>query len=52
MSGRFQYVLDDPAIRDPERVERVVFLSGKLYYESAAKREQDERVALVRVEQL
>jgi multifunctional 2-oxoglutarate metabolism enzyme len=51
--GDFQYVLDDPAVKEPSGVRRVVFMSGKLYYDAAAARESArEGVALVRVEQL
>jgi 2-oxoglutarate decarboxylase len=51
--GRFQPVLDD-AGADPARVRRVVFVSGKLYYELLKAREDNRRdeVALVRLEQL
>jgi 2-oxoglutarate dehydrogenase complex dehydrogenase (E1) component-like enzyme len=39
---------------DPSRVSRVVFCSGKIYYDLLAAREQREagHVALIRVEQL
>ena len=52
--GRFHEVIDDSAA-DPARVQRIVFCSGKLYYElldQRARTEQGERVALVRLEQL
>jgi 2-oxoglutarate dehydrogenase E1 component len=50
--GRFQEVMDD-ATADPSRVRRVVLCSGKVYYELAERRAQEESggVALVRVEQ-
>jgi 2-oxoglutarate dehydrogenase E1 component len=50
--GRFQEVLDDPAA-DPSRVRRVVLCSGKVFYELAERRAQEESgaVAVVRVEQ-
>ncbi|RBP66329.1 2-oxoglutarate dehydrogenase E1 component [Brevibacterium sanguinis] len=52
-NGRFQPVIDDPAI-DASQVDRVVLVSGKLYWELLAKREklEDAKTALVRVEQL
>ena len=52
--GRFHAVLPDPARPDPERVERVLLASGKVYYDLAKRREDDklENVALLRVEQL
>lgn len=51
--GRFQEVIDD-AEMDKKKVRRVVFCTGKLYYDMLAKREEDQRtdVALVRMEQL
>ncbi len=49
--GAFQYVLDDPAAPSAEGVKRVVFMSGKLFYEAAKERTRPD-VALVRVEQL
>src|SRR5262249_51226253 len=53
-SGGFQEILDDPGVSDSDRVERVVFCSGKIYYDLLAAREQRkaEQVALVRIEQL
>ncbi|GAA4284050.1 multifunctional oxoglutarate decarboxylase/oxoglutarate dehydrogenase thiamine pyrophosphate-binding subunit/dihydrolipoyllysine-residue succinyltransferase subunit [Brevibacterium daeguense] len=52
-SGRFEPVIADPAI-DAGQVDRVVLVSGKLYWDLKAKREKlgDEKTALVRVEQL
>ena len=53
--NKFQPVLDDPAISDPEGVRRVVLLSGKLYYDlvrERTKRQLDGKVAFVRVEEL
>ncbi len=51
--GRFQEVIDDTEM-DKKKVRRVVFCTGKLYYNMLAKREEDQRtdVALVRMEQL
>jgi len=52
--GRFQEVLDDPTIKSAKKVKRVVFCSGKIYYDLLEKQEADKRddVALVRIEQL
>ncbi len=52
-NGTFQPILDDPNA-NPEKVERLVLCSGKLYYELLAKKEElnDESTALVRFEQL
>ena len=51
-TGRFREVMDDTL--DPKKVEKVVFVSGKLYYELLEEREKrgDTTTALVRVEQL
>ncbi|MFA7498158.1 MAG: multifunctional oxoglutarate decarboxylase/oxoglutarate dehydrogenase thiamine pyrophosphate-binding subunit/dihydrolipoyllysine-residue succinyltransferase subunit [Leucobacter sp.] len=52
-TGHFEPVLDDPAIAAAEAVERVVLLSGKIYYDlkTALEKNPDPRIALVRVEQ-
>ena len=57
-TGSFQPVLDDPrASRNRERVRRLVFCTGKIYYDLAAavaERNGETRtpVALIRVEEL
>ncbi|WP_336651461.1 MULTISPECIES: multifunctional oxoglutarate decarboxylase/oxoglutarate dehydrogenase thiamine pyrophosphate-binding subunit/dihydrolipoyllysine-residue succinyltransferase subunit [unclassified Leucobacter] len=52
-TGTFQPVLDDPTIENHAAVERVVLVSGKVYYDlrAALEKRPDPRVALVRVEQ-
>lgn len=52
--GRFMEVIDDPEIKDKKKVEKLVFLSGKLYYDVDKVREEEpnEKVAIVRMEQL
>lgn len=52
--GKFASVIDDPTQPDPESVRRLVFCSGKLYYELAAEKERQgyTDTALVRLEQL
>ncbi len=59
--GGFQPVIDDPTVKDPHAVKRVIFSSGKVYYDLLAHREQREgceagesrgEVALVRLEQI
>jgi len=49
----FQLVLDDPASPNPQRVRRVLFCSGKIYFtlDEARKKNELDDVALVRVEQ-
>jgi 2-oxoglutarate dehydrogenase E1 component len=51
--GGFQPVIDDSEIQDASSVKRVVFCSGKIYYDlKVARKESDEkRVAIVRLEQ-
>ena len=51
--GKFQEVIDDPTA-DPKKVKKVVFCSGKFYYDLLEERENrnDETTALVRLEQL
>jgi 2-oxoglutarate dehydrogenase E1 component len=54
-AGTFQTVLDDSAaMQQRERVKRIVFCTGKIYYDLLAKRTRDatDAVALVRVEEL
>jgi multifunctional 2-oxoglutarate metabolism enzyme len=53
-SGGFREVLTDGAAIDPWQITRVVFCSGKIYYDLLAAREQRQanHVALVRIEQL
>ena len=51
--GHFQTIIDDPAA-DPAKVKRVVFCSGKVFYDLFARRAEKglPQVALVRIEQL
>ena len=51
-NGEFQEVIDDTIA--PEKVTKVVFCTGKFYYELLEERDSTERddVALVRIEQL
>ena len=53
-AGGFAEILGDPEAIDAGRVSRVVFCSGKIFYDlAAARRERKaDSVALVRVEQL
>lgn len=51
----FQPVLQDSSISDTSKVEKVVFLSGKFYYDLVKEREArgfNERIALIRIEEL
>ena len=51
LGNRFQEVIDDPSVTD---AKKVLFCSGKVYYDLLAKKQADKRedVAIVRVEQL
>ncbi len=49
--GRFMPVIDDPQVAAREDVTRLVFCTGKLYYELVA-RDHPSHLAVVRVEQL
>ncbi len=52
-TGRFQEVLDDPTA-NPDKVQRLLLCSGKIYYDLLEAREAQgiDNVAIVRVEQL
>ncbi|WP_258566655.1 multifunctional oxoglutarate decarboxylase/oxoglutarate dehydrogenase thiamine pyrophosphate-binding subunit/dihydrolipoyllysine-residue succinyltransferase subunit [Leucobacter luti] len=52
-TGHFEPVLDDPHVTDASKVERVLLVSGKVYYDLrvALDKNPDPRIALVRVEQ-
>ncbi len=55
VNGRFEYVMDDPTLPGPaEGVTRVVFCSGKIYYDAitAKQRSEAKHVALARIELL
>jgi 2-oxoglutarate dehydrogenase E1 component len=53
-SGKFEPIIDDARITDRAAVKRVVFMSGKLYYDLLAELEKNPNpeIALVRLEQL
>ncbi|HUK19137.1 MAG TPA: multifunctional oxoglutarate decarboxylase/oxoglutarate dehydrogenase thiamine pyrophosphate-binding subunit/dihydrolipoyllysine-residue succinyltransferase subunit [Bryobacteraceae bacterium] len=53
-TGGFNEIMGDTGIEDNSRVSRVVFCSGKIYYELLAARDERKaaHVALARVEQL
>ncbi len=52
--GGFRELIDDSFIKDPAAVKKVLFCSGKVYYDLAEKQAKDNRadVAIVRLEQL
>jgi len=51
--GGFKEVIDDPVV-DPEIVNKVVFCSGKIYYDLIAEKEKlgSDKIAFVRIEQV
>ena len=51
--GFFQYVIDD-SLEAPEKVEKIIMCSGKVFYDLSSKREElkIENAALIRIEQL
>ncbi|MGY8842065.1 MAG: 2-oxoglutarate dehydrogenase E1 component [Burkholderiales bacterium] len=54
VDGEFQNIIPDDAKTNPSKIKRVVFCSGKVYFELAAlrKERQLDHVAIVRLEQL
>ena len=54
-SSRFYEILDDPAASDPNKVTRLIFCSGKVYYDlvrGRAQAGQAESTAIIRIEQI
>lgn len=54
ISGTFQPVIDEIDTLDPNRITRLVFCSGRLYYDLLRTRraQETEYIAIIRVEQL
>ncbi|MGI8600047.1 MAG: 2-oxoglutarate dehydrogenase E1 component [Chitinophagaceae bacterium] len=53
-NGSFKEVIDDVYVSDPSKVKKVLFCSGKIYFDLADKQQKDEikDTAIIRVEQL
>jgi multifunctional 2-oxoglutarate metabolism enzyme len=53
-NGKFESVLEDPAILDPQFVQRLLLCTGKVYYDLLAEREKRGSfgTAIVRIEQI
>ncbi len=54
-TGAFRLVIPEVEQRDPKRIRRVIFCSGKVYYELVRRREKEggvDEAAIVRIEQL
>lgn len=54
LSGGFREVIDDATIEQPGAVKKVLFCSGKVYFDLANRQQKDKLkdVAIIRVEQL
>lgn len=54
VEGKFQEVIDDSFVDDAKKVKKVLFCSGKVYFDLAERQAKENRkdVAIVRVEQL
>lgn len=52
--GGFREVIDDPFVEDESQVKKVLFCSGKVYFDLADKQQKENRndVAIIRLEQL
>lgn len=53
-SGRFQEIIDDAKVEDPTVITKVLFCSGKIYFDLNERQEKEDRkdIAIVRLEQL
>jgi 2-oxoglutarate dehydrogenase E1 component len=53
-SGGFSEIIDDPSNPDAAAVKKVLFCSGKIYYDLADRQQKDGRkdIAIVRLEQI
>lgn len=53
-SGGFKEVIDDEGVKEVNAISKVIFCSGKIYFDLNEKREKDNRedIALVRLEQI
>lgn len=52
--GQFQAIIRDVGDRRPDQITRLVMCSGRIYYDLAQRREEEnlEHVAIIRIEQL
>jgi 2-oxoglutarate dehydrogenase E1 component len=53
-NGGFKEVLDDPFVKDPAAIKKVLLCSGKIYFDLAEKQQKDNTadVAIIRLEQI
>ncbi len=54
LKGGFSEVIDDDSVTDEEEIKKVLFCSGKIYFDLKDRKEKDDRndVALIRLEQI
>ena len=53
-TGGFREIIDDPALNEEAGIKKVLFCSGKIYFELAERKQKDNRadIAIVRLEQI
>ena len=53
-NGGFREVIDDPIVKDVSKVQKVLFCSGKIYFDLAERQQKENRndIAIIRLEQL
>jgi 2-oxoglutarate dehydrogenase E1 component len=53
-TGGFKEVIDDPIVSDAAGVKKVLFCSGKVYYDLAERQQKENRtdIAIIRLEQI
>ena len=53
-SGGFREVIDDASVNDPTEIKKVLFCSGKMYFDLAERKQKENKldVALIRLEQI
>ncbi|MBC8032924.1 MAG: 2-oxoglutarate dehydrogenase E1 component [Chitinophagaceae bacterium] len=54
LNGKFRETYDDAFVNDPSSVKKVLFCSGKIYFDLAERQQKDDRkdVAIIRLEQI
>ena len=54
LNGGFKEVIDDAFVQNADEVKKVLFCSGKIYFDLAERQQKEDRkdVAIIRVEQL
>ncbi|MDB5223942.1 MAG: 2-oxoglutarate dehydrogenase component [Chitinophagaceae bacterium] len=53
-SGGFKELIDDNFVKDPSAIKKVLFCSGKIYFDLAEKQQKENRqdIAIIRMEQI